>query len=170
MWACRSLGLAGANVFDFRVSRHRDGSAEFLKNYTGILLGDCYTGFESIVLASESRIVRAACHAHARRYIYDAREYHPREAAQHLAWYRQFYDVGDQARGKSPEEVLALRQEHMRRSWTRCGSGSMARPRGRCFLTKSPLGEAVRYLKNQWEPLSVFLRDGSPSTITKRSN
>lgn len=30
----------------------------------------------------------------------------------------------------------------------------------RNVLPKSRLGEAVRYLKNQWEPLSVFLRDG----------
>jgi transposase len=159
MWVYRSLGLAGANVFDFTVSRHRDGPADFLKNFTGTLLGDCYTGFESIVLASESRIVRAACHAHARRYIYEARDYHPRDATQLLAWYRQLYDVEDQARGKSPEEVLAMRQEHSApimdqlRQWL---DGEAARS----VLPKSRLGEAVRYLQNQWEPLTVFLRGG----------
>jgi hypothetical protein len=53
MWVYRSLSVIGANVFDFTVSRHRDGPADFLKNFTGTLLGDCYTGFESIVLASD---------------------------------------------------------------------------------------------------------------------
>lgn len=159
MWVYRSLGAMGANVFDFTVSRHRDGPADFLKNFTGTLLGDCYTGFESIVLASESRIVRAACHAHARRYVYEAREYHPRDASQLLAWYRQLYDMEDQVRGKSPDEVLALRQQHSApimeqlREWLD-GEGT------RSVLPKSRLGEAVRYLKNQWEPLNVFLRDG----------
>ena len=159
MWVYRSLGASGANVFDFTVSRHRDGPADFLKHYTGTLLGDCYSGFESLVLASDSRVVRAACHAHARRYVYESREYHPREAAQLLAWYRQLYDLEDQARGKSPEEVLALRQEHsvpvmnQLRAWL---DGDAARS----VLPKSRLGEAVRYLKNQWEPLCVFLRDG----------
>lgn len=159
MWVYRSLGEHGANVFDFTVSRHRDGPAEFLKHFTGTLLGDCYSGFESIVLDSDSRVVRAACHAHARRYIYEAREYHPREAAQLLAWYRQLYDVEDQARAKSPEEVLALRQQqsvpvmNQLRAWL---DGDAARS----VLPKSRLGEAVRYLNNQWEPLSVFLRDG----------
>jgi transposase len=159
MWVYRSLGLVGANVFDFTVSRHRDGPADFLKNFTGTLLGDCYTGFESLVLASDSRIVRAACHAHARRYVFEARDYHPRDAAQLLAWYRQLYDVEDQARGKSPDEVLALRQEQSTpimdqlRQWL---DGEAPRS----VLPKSRLGEAVRYLKNQWEPLSVFLRDG----------
>ena len=159
MWVYRSLGPHGANVFDFTVSRHRDGPADFLKHYTGILLGDCYSGFESLVLASESRVVRAACHAHARRYVYEAREYHPREAAQLLAWYRQLYDVEDQARGKNHEEVLALRQEqsmpimNQLRAWLD-GDGAKS------VLPKSRLGEAVRYLNNQWEPLSVFLQDG----------
>ncbi len=61
-------------------------------------------------LASGSRIVRAACHAHARRYIYESREHHLLEAARLLARYRQLYDIEDQARGKRPEEVLALRR------------------------------------------------------------
>ena len=159
MWAYRSFGSAGVNVFDFTVSRHRDGPQDFLKNYSGTLLGDCYTGFKSIVLASDSRLTRAACHAHARRYVYEAKEYHPLEAAQLLAWYRQLYDVEDQVRGKPPEEVLALRRElsmpimGQLRRWL---SGEAARK----VLPKSRLGEAVRYLNNQWDALTVFLSDG----------
>lgn len=33
--------------------------------------------------------VRPACHAHARRYIFEAREHHPQQTAQLLAWYRR---------------------------------------------------------------------------------
>ena len=159
MWVYRSLGLHGANVFDFTVSRHRDGPAEFLKHYSGTLLGDCYSGFQSIVVESDSRIVRAACHAHARRYLFEAREHHPQQTAQLLAWYRQLFDVEDQARGKSPDEVLALRQQHSApimdqlRQWLDSETAQRVLP-------KSRLGEAVRYLNNQWEPLTVFLRDG----------
>jgi transposase len=159
IWGYRSLGSAGANVFDFTVSRHRDGPQDFLKNYSGTLLGDCYSGFEAIRLESDSRIVRAACHAHARRYIYDAREYHPQEGAYLLAIYRRLFDVEDQARGKSAEEVLALRQQlsvplmEELRQWL---DGKAAQR----VLPQSRLGKAIGYLKNQWEPLSVFLRDG----------
>lgn len=159
MWVYRSLGTDGVNVFDFTVSRHRDGPQEFLKDFTGTLLGDCYSGFESLVLASHKSIVRAACHAHARRYVYEARSYHPLEASRLLAWYRQLYDVEDQARGKSPDEVLALRQK--------LSAPLMARLRQwldgeavRNALPKSRLGEAIRYLDNQWDALCVFLTDG----------
>jgi transposase len=159
MWVYRSLGADGANVFDFTVSRHRDGPQDFLKDFSGTLLGDCYSGFESLALARDSRIVRAACHAHARRYVYEAREHHPLEASRLLAWYRQLYDLEDQVRGRSAEEVLALRRERSApimermRQWL---DGEAARN----ALPKSRLGEAVRYLTNQWDALTVFLRDG----------
>ena len=159
MWAYRSLGLEGVNVFDFTVSRHRDGPQDFLKNYRGTLLGDCYSGFESIVLASDSRIVRAACHAHARRNVYEAREYHPLEASQLLAWYRQLYDVEDQARGKIPRKYwhsaasCSVPIMNQLRRWL---DGDAARR----VLPKSRLGEALRYLQNQWDALTVFLGDG----------
>src|SRR5437867_4676280 len=159
MWVYRSFGPDGANVFDFTVSQHRDGPQDFLKDYTGTLLGDCYSGFESIVLASDSRLVHAACNAHARRKVYESREHHPLEASQLLALYRRLYDLEDQARGKSPEEVMALRREssvpimEQMRQWLDSDAAERVLP-------KSPLGEAVRYLKNQWNALTVFLGDG----------
>lgn len=159
MWVYRSVGPAGANLFDFTVSRHRDGPQEFLKSYTGTLLGDCYSGFESIVLESDSRLTRAACNAHGRRKVYEAREHHPLEAPQLLALYRRLYDIEDQARGKSPQEVLALRREFsvpimdQMRQWLDSDAAQRVLP-------KSRLGEAVRYLKNQWDALTVFLGDG----------
>ena len=158
MWVYRSLGPEGANVFDFTVSRRRSGPQEFLKDYAGVLLGDCYSGFESIALESDSRIVRAACHAHARRYVYKARENHPREAAELLAMYRQLYDIEDRVRGQSPEQVLAIRQQQAppvldrMRQWLDGEAAERALP-------KSELGEAVRDLRNQWDALSVFLAD-----------
>jgi transposase len=159
MWVYRNFGADGVNVFDFTVSRHRDGPEEFLKNYSGILLGDCYSGFESIEMKSNSGVLRAACNAHARRYVHEATEHHPLEASQLLAWYRQLYDIEDQSRGKNPEEVLTLRRQlstpimNAMRQWLDGDSAAKVLP-------KSPLGEAIRYLKNQWGALTVFLSDG----------
>jgi transposase len=159
MWVYRSFGPDGVNVFDFTVSRHRDGPQDFLKNYRGTLLGDCYSGFESIVLASDSRLVHAACNAHARRKVYESREHHPLQASQLLALYRRLYDIEDQTRGQGPEEVLALRREssvpimEQMRQWLDSDAAQN-------MLPKSPLGEAIRYLKNQWDALTVFLSDG----------
>jgi len=51
MWAYRGANVK-LNVFDFTVSRHRDGPELFFADYSGNLLGDCWHGFESIALAS----------------------------------------------------------------------------------------------------------------------
>jgi transposase len=64
MWAYRSVDLP-INVFDFTVSRHRDGPDEILSGYTGKLMGDCWSGFQKIDLRSDGRITRGACWARA---------------------------------------------------------------------------------------------------------
>ena len=63
MWAYRGVNVK-LNVFDFTVSRHRDGPELFFADYEGTLLGDCWHGFEAIAAASSGRIVRAACNVH----------------------------------------------------------------------------------------------------------
>ena len=61
MWAYRSLTVP-INVFDFTVSRHRDGPDEFSwRALRGKLLADCYSGYQGIALRSDSRIQRGAC-------------------------------------------------------------------------------------------------------------
>ncbi len=47
-------------VFDFTVSRHRDGPDEVLRDFGGNLLGDCWSGFQKIDVRSDSRITFAA--------------------------------------------------------------------------------------------------------------
>ncbi len=44
MWAYRGASVK-LNVFDFTVSRHRDGPNLFFENYSGTILGDCWHGF-----------------------------------------------------------------------------------------------------------------------------
>ncbi len=50
-------------VFDFTVSRHRDGPDEVLSDFAGNLLGDCWSGFQKIELRSDLRMQFAACWA-----------------------------------------------------------------------------------------------------------
>lgn len=64
MWAYRGVRVP-LNVFDFTVSRHRDGPDEFLvhSGYQGTMMGDCYTGYQGITLRSQGVLARAACSA-----------------------------------------------------------------------------------------------------------
>ena len=61
------------SVYDFTMSRSRDGPQSFLRNFRGSLHADAYAGYDAIFLGSGSKIVEVACWAHARRKFFDAR-------------------------------------------------------------------------------------------------
>jgi transposase len=74
------------SVYDFTMSRSRDGPAAFLADYHGFLQADAYGGDDGIFLGSNGTIEEVACRAHARRKFYDARSNAPLEANQVLEW------------------------------------------------------------------------------------
>jgi transposase len=158
MWAYRGITVP-LNVFDFTVSWHRDGPQIMLADFEGIVLGDCYSGYEGIALASEGRIRRASCVAHARRKFTDAKTAYPLESAFVLAKFRQLYDIEDQARVMSPEDRVALRQSAAAPVWTALAAWlDSAAATG--ALPKSLLAKATGYLRNQWDGLQTYLNDG----------
>ena len=159
MWAYRGVNIP-LNVFDFTVSRHRDGPDLMLAEFAGTVLADCYSGYQGITLRSDGRIRRAACNAHARRKVFDAREVYPLESSVVLAKFQQLYDIEDRARSASVEERLALRQSEAVPVWQSLGEWLESKPAAN-VLPKSKLGEALGYLRNQWEPLQTYLSDGA---------
>jgi transposase len=160
MWAYRSQTLK-LNVFDFTVSRHRDGPDEFLvtSGFTGTMLADCYSGYSGITLRSDERIVLAACHAHARRKVFDERVNHPLLASQLLGAYRQLYDIEDRGRSMTFEERLRLRQSESRPVWDRI-LGLIEGDEAFRVLPKDKFREALNYIRNHRAALEVFLSDG----------
>jgi len=160
MWAYRSL-TAPVNVFDFTVSRHRDGPDEFLVagKFIGKILADCYSGYQGITLRSDARIERAACNAHARRKIFDARASDPLLASRFLAIYQELYDIEDRGRTLSCVEREALRAAEARPVWQRLRELLDDAAASR-VLPKDKFAEALGYLRNQWDALQVYLGDG----------
>ena len=153
MWAYRSFELP-INVFDFTVSRHRDGPDEMLRDYTGLLMADCYSGFEGIELRLDARIVRAACWAHARRKVLSPGE---PSAADHGALGhgpRALRHRGS-AKGMTADERLALRQREARPVLARIRD-YLDHPAIRDALPKSDLAKATGYLRNHWELLERY--------------
>ena len=69
----------GATVFDFRMSRGREGPARFLGNFEGILQTDDYIAYERGI--GGPKMVHAACWAHPRRRFVDAVKLNRQDAA-----------------------------------------------------------------------------------------
>lgn len=159
MWVYSGLVTCPYNLFDFRVSRHRDGPAEVLAGYGGYVMADCYSGNLSVILSPESTMTRMACLSHARRHLYESRLNFPNETLLPLALLRQLYDIERRAVDASAAERGQLRARESvlilgrLREWL---DGPIARD----ALPKSQLGGAVGYLRNHWEALTVYTRDG----------
>ena len=146
------------SVYDFTMSRSRDGPQHFLQSYRGYLHADAYAGYDAIFLGAESEIVEVACWAHTRRKFFDARTNYPRHAHQVLEWIQQLYDIEDRARPLTATARCALR-------------GVEANPvldklevhlanLASTVLPKSVLAKAVTYARNQWEALRCYTKDG----------
>ncbi len=160
MWAYRSLTVP-INVFDFTVSRHRDGPDEFLVTggFVGTILGDCYSGYQGIALRSDARILRAACNSHARRKIFEAWETRPLLSSQFLAMYRELYDIDDRGKGLTVDQREELRDREARPVWNRMRE-LLDSEAALGLLPKEKFAEALGYLRNQWKALQVYLSDG----------
>lgn len=158
MWAYRAVEMP-LNVFDFTVSRHRDGPDEFLKHYTGKLMADCYTGYQGIVLRSDARIQRGACWSHARRKVFDGRSSHPVESSVLCAMIRELYDIEDRAKDMTPDNRRELREGEARPVLDRIKAW-LASDVAQRVLPKSIFFEALRYQRNHWDALTLYLTDG----------
>jgi len=160
MWVYRGINVK-LNVFDFTVSRHRDGPELFFADYEGTLLGDCWNGFESIAINSEGRILRAACNSHARRKFEQSVSY-PDERKLWLRWYQALYDIEDRGKLLSEEERLELRQEEAVPIWDEIERWleEVKQRTTNVILPKSDFAKALQYVRNHWVELTRYLNDG----------
>jgi transposase len=158
LWTYLSPDRHPYTIFDYRDSRSREGPTEILKDYRGYLVTDAYAAYESVVAASNGRIIAVGCWAHARRDFFDARTNQPREVHYVLSLIRQLYDIEDQEREASPEQRLAARQEHSVPILDRLEQ--FLKEQAPDALPKSKYGQAIGYVLNQHDALRRFTEDG----------
>lgn len=108
--------------FECHSTRSGDVASEILENsLCEILLSDVYTGYNKAVrIVNQSRakndkplIKNTYCNAHARRYFFKFWKHHKtsEDAQFYLDQYQEIYKLNDQAKGKSPPEILLLREQ-----------------------------------------------------------
>jgi transposase len=160
MWGYSGFDTtAPYDLFDFRVSRHRDGPAEYLEGYTGHVMADCYSGNMSVILAPGSKMTRMACWSHARRHVYEHQSNDQKAASLPLALMNQLYDIerrcaqwSDEARGELRAKESRMILDRLR-DW-------LDGPLARSVLPASKLGGALNYVRNHWDALCVYATDG----------
>lgn len=147
------LDPVGSQVtFDATPTDERDGPDGFLRDFRGHLQADAYEA-----LYRSGRIVEVGCWAHGQRRFAEALETDVR-AAPLVASIRQLYQVERDAAELDFEGRRGLPQQRSIPLLAQVDEQRQALQK--TVLPKSPLGEALRYLDNQWTALNRFVEDG----------
>ena len=142
-------------TYVFSPSRSGSTPERVLGASTGVLVVDGYTGYNSVTVPEKR--TRAGCNGHARRKF---RNIDNDDAAHIVELYKEVWAVEREAKQagffRTPQH-LALRRD-------RAGP-AMAAIKASCdqhhdeHTPKSAMGEAIRYIRNQYEFLTRFLSD-----------
>jgi len=142
-------------VFDATATHERAGPEAFLAPFAGALQADAYAGYDA--LYRSGRVLEIGCWAHARRRFVEALTTDP-QAALVVALIQQLYQVERAAADLDADARGALRREQAGPLLARIDT--VCQGLARTVLPKSPLGDAVRYLTNQWAALQRYVEDG----------
>ena len=147
-------------AFTYAPGRSGKHAVEILQGFEGILQVDGYAGYNrALDLRDNQPIQLAYCWAHARRKLYELTHNNAAPIAEEgLKQIAALYRIETQARGASADERMAIRQQKSEpkikafRTWLDQARSQVS--------TKSPTGEALKYIAKYWDGLILFLCDG----------
>jgi hypothetical protein len=146
----------GMTVFDFQMSRKREGPFNILGNFEGLLQTDGYAAYDRV---GGPKMVHAACWSHCRRYFVDAIKLNKQDAASIRAveLINELFAIDAQARNENMDHAArhALRHEKAPPLLTRIRTH--LQEMRKTVLPKSAAGEGCTYTLGIWERLIRFL-------------
>jgi transposase len=146
----------GMTVFDFRMSRKREGPLNFLGNFEGLLQTDGYAAYDRV---GGPKMVHAGCWSHARRYFVDAVKLNKQDAASIRAveLMNELFAIDAQARNENMDHAArhALRLEKAPPLLAEIRTHILEM--SKTALPKSSAGQACNYTLGIWKRLIRFL-------------
>lgn len=143
--------------YQFSVDRKGEHPANHLAGYTGTVHADGFAGFNG--LFGVGKADEQACMVHVRRKFVDEVERTGSPIAQQaIKQIAQLYAVENDARGKSPEERVTLRQANAKPVFDELELWLQAQLRK--ISGKTKLAEAIRYALNRMPKARGYLDDG----------
>lgn len=158
-WLWTYSAPAGDVVFEWQISRSREGPREFLKQFRGKLQTDGYSVYESLARERGEELILIGCWAHVRRGFHEALS-EGRTAAWMVGQIGKLYAVEKHLREHhaGPQLRAAVRAWQSRPILQRLRRAlEVVRRR---VLPKSLLGQAIDYALGRWEALTRYVDDG----------
>jgi hypothetical protein len=146
----------GMTVFDFRMSRKREGPLNFLGNFEGLLQTDGYAAYDRV---GGPKMVHAACWSHARRYFVDAVKLNKQDAASIRAveLINDLFAIDAQARNEKMNHATRHALRHEKAPPLLDEIRTHILEMSKTVLPKSAAGQACRYTLAIWKKLICFL-------------
>ena len=146
-------------AFTYAPGRSGQHADNILKGFSGILQVDGYAGYNRLLKRPAQDVTLAYCWAHARRKLHDVTQSGAAPMAQEgLAQIQALYRIEKELRGLPADQRLAARQNRSK-SIIDAFEIWLARSRTR-VSSKSPTGEALKYIAKYWDGLLLFLNNG----------
>lgn len=148
-------------AYCYAPGRGGEHAETFLKGFEGTLQVDGYAGYNRLTKQSrpDGPIQLAYCWAHARRKLHEITKGKSAPTAEEgLRRIAELYRIEADIRGQAANARLVARQQ---RSVVLVDAfGDWVEENRARVSSKSPLGEALRYIFKLWDGLSLFLADG----------
>jgi transposase len=146
----------GMTVFDFRMSRKRQGPLNFLGNFDGLLQTDAYAAYDGV---GGPKMVHAACWSHSRRHFVNAVKLNKQDALSIRAveLINELFAIDARARSENMDHVArqTLRQEKAPPLLAVIRTHILEM--SKTVLPKSAAGQACSYTLAIWTRLIRFL-------------
>jgi hypothetical protein len=158
-WLWTYSAPQGDVVFEWQISRSREGPREFLKSFCGKLQTDGYGVYESLARERGTALTLIGCWAHVRRGFHEALG-EGRAAAWLVGQIGKLYAVEKHLRDQhaGPQLRAAGRAWQSRPLLERLRR-ALAAVRRR-VLPQSLLGQAIHYPLGRWAALTRYVEDG----------
>ena len=160
VWVYRTTNFVAqrAVLFDFCASRAGQHPQRILKDFSGTLVTDDYSGYHK--LQSTGSIIGALCMAHARRKLFEAHKLNGSQiAGEAVALIAKLYEVERDAHDLAAQARLVLRQSRSRPIADALHAWLLAQ---RQTLAKSDVtAKAIDYSLSNWRALTRYLDDGN---------
>jgi transposase len=154
VWAY--LNQEGRHWYEFTQRRTRDGPARVFKDFTGYIQADAYSGYDRLFLPGGATEV--GCWFHARRGFIKAEATDPELSKEAVDRIRELFKIEEAAKDLAAADRARLRKNKAAplleefHAWLELTATKV--------LPKSPMGEAITYVQNQWTALTRYLEDG----------
>ena len=147
-------------AFTYAPGRAGKHAVDILQGFNGIPQVDGYTGYNCVLDPKTNGDIKLAyCWAHARRKLFELTQNSTAPIAQEgLKQIRAFYRIETQIRGMTASERLLARAQ---KTTPKIAAFKLWLDQARIQVSsKSPTGEALKYIAKYWDGLTLFLFDG----------